>query len=98
MKWFGDQAAIKWTDFYVLTGSRQGTVTDWVYIELVGEAWDNHSYHVLRHKPTGKLYRTCWGSIAPNGKMRPYGQYDPERDYNPLQEVRAVQATEYEDA
>ena len=96
MKWFGKQPSIKWTKFYKLVGARKGVVIEWEHVHQSGEFTDEDTYHILKHKPTETLYRTCWGSLAPNGKLRPFGQYDPDRDYRSLQEVKAIQVTQYE--
>ena len=44
---------------------------------------------------TNKLYKDCWGSMAPDGTFRPFGEHYPETDYIMLCEVKAVQKTVY---
>ena len=99
MKWFGDIPALKFTDFYKLTGVQPdvyvGEVTEWEFIERVGHIMDDYSYCIFRHLPTGKLYRNCWGVISPDGSYRPTGQYNSKTDYWQLVEVRAEKVTVY---
>jgi len=99
MKWFGKIPAIKYTDYYKLTDVQPDKftdeVTDWEFIERVGHIMDDYSYCVFKHLPTNKLYKTCWGTLDPNGKCRPTGRYDPNTDYKVLCEVVAEQKTVY---
>jgi len=95
MKWFDKIPTIKFSDFYILTGLHNGEVADWEYVDSVGKLEDDHSYHVIKYVPTGKLYKTCWGVKAPNGKNQPSGIYNPNTDYLVLCEVEAKQITVY---